>query len=153
MPKLLGITITVLLHLLVVVALLWQPTKVQEPPTAPPPPKREKFLEVRLLPPDTVDGVQNDGNTPAGGEVTQRCANGDNTYLGVGIVHNLGSGYISSVPRIYPAYKAGIREGDILVEMYRIPSTDKMHLVVERDGLNISRTIKMEQICFSEGAP
>lgn len=76
------------------------------------------------------------------------CRDQGQEYLGIGILHSLGSLSIMSAPAEYPAYKAGARVGDFIHELYRIPGTEYMVLHVKRDGRLIKFKIKMEKICF-----
>jgi predicted metalloprotease with PDZ domain len=149
-----GIAATLLLHLALAVTLLWTPERVKGQPEQPLPTAVEhKALQVRLLPPDAPTKETHEGSSPESGSIhEEKCSSKGNTYLGIGVVHNIGSGIISSAPVDYPAYKAGIREGDVLVEMYRLPSTNKMYVSVTRNGRTITRTITMKQICFRESS-
>lgn len=155
MLSIVGIAATLLLHLALAVAALWVPERPKGASGPPLPVAAEpRSLQVRLLPPDAATEEKQEGDSHmSAGIREEKCSSKGDTYLGVGIVHNIGSGIISSAPPSYPAYKAGIREGDALIEMYRLPSTNRMRLVVQRGGQTISRTIKMEQICFSERSP
>jgi hypothetical protein len=75
------------------------------------------------------------------------CASVDKEYLGIGILHGLrGIDIVIHAPHYYPAYRAGIREGDRIILLERFG--DFIHILISRNGVNLSFKVRMEKICF-----
>lgn len=70
-------------------------------------------------------------------------------YRGIGIIDNPISGLVIQAPPQYPAYKAGIREGDRIIAF--VHRGDYVHVVIERDGrIELSFKVRKERICLTE---
>jgi hypothetical protein len=144
-----GIVGTLLIHLSVLLYLLW-PSVHPQPPPPPPPPDEPKPVQVELLPRSVIHEDSKLGPDPgiAGAPDPKICANKDPSYEGIGIIHSYGTDLVLSAPAEYPAYKAGIRVGDMLVEIYRIEGTKFMFVHVNRHGNHLKFKVPIEQICF-----
>ena len=77
------------------------------------------------------------------------CKDKDNNYIGVGMILQPGSGRVLVVPEQFPAYKAGIRIGDIIADPYG-PSIVNGYIKfsVETDKKTRVVKIKAEKICY-----
>lgn len=123
------------------------------PPPKPPPPTQEKTMKVTLVPlmPAKAAGVPKPGDA---GYVRDEkiCAGKDNTYLGVGIIIQPGSDRIISAPVQYPAYRAGLREGDLLIDPFvsEITADGYLDFIASRNNIPIKFHIKTENICFKK---
>lgn len=108
-------------------------------------------IEVHLLTEAEAD-AKSIGTYPGidGAPDARICAGKDHTYVGIGIMHQPLGMEIISAPASYPAYKAGARVGDVIVELYRIPSSRFMVLHVDRAGKHFTWKIGMESICFEQ---
>ncbi len=82
----------------------------------------------------------------------EMCKGKGNTYLGVGIVIQPGTDLITKAPPQYPAYKAGLREGDLLVNPFASSVTPDgyMEFTVNHNGTLTVFRIKAENICFKK---
>lgn len=147
--RVIGIVGTVLIHIIVPIYLLWP--KAQVPPQPPPPPPTSKVVSVSLIPQSSSEDSRK-GNDPGvdGAPDPKICADKDPSYEGIGITHSFGTELVLTAPATYPAYKAGIRIGDMVVELYRIPSTNMMFVHVNRHGKHLKFKVKREKICFRE---
>ena len=79
------------------------------------------------------------------------CDGKDKNYMGVGMIIQPGSNRVTNAPEQYPAYKAGIRQGDIIIDPYGPTEVDG-HIIfeVKRGSSNIRIQIKVEKICYNE---
>jgi hypothetical protein len=78
------------------------------------------------------------------------CKLGGQHYEGIGILHSFGTEIVISAPAEYPAYRAGIRVGDTVMELYKIPGAKAKYVKVHRSGVPdpLEFMIPMEEICF-----
>jgi hypothetical protein len=73
------------------------------------------------------------------------------SFGGIGVVMNLGSGMVMEAPEWNPAYKAGIRVGDIILnnEDIKGPPGTTVEVLVTRDNAHIlTFNIVREIICY-----
>jgi len=148
--RFIGIVGTVLIHIIVPIYLLW-PRVLPKPPPPPPPKDEPKPVEVRLLPRSQATETKAGPEPGVDGSPDPKiCANRDPSYEGIGIIHSFGTDLILSAPAAYPAYKAGLRVGDMIVELYRIEGTKFMFVHVNRHGKHLKFRIPVEQICFNK---
>lgn len=149
MKRTVGIIGTLIIHLALPVYLLW-PTKMY--PVVPPSTSTtEHVVEVKLLPMTAAEEAITVGDGPGinGAPDPRICAGKHKTYTGIGIIHGMGSLRIDSAPATYPAYRAGLRVGDQIVEIYKEDGNSPyMRVQVLRDGRHFKFRIKMEQICY-----
>ncbi len=145
---------SLLIHITLLVALTIKAPK--PPPPPPPPPKqeiKEHRMKVTLMPliPAKAAGVPKPGDA---GYVRDEkiCAGKDNKYLGVGIIIQPGSDRIISAPPQYPAYRAGLREGDLLIDPFvsEITADGYLDFIASRNNIPIKFHIKTENICFKK---
>ena len=145
----LGIVGTLIVHLALPVYLLWPRDAV--PP--PPPPAKKGAVEVKLIPMSAVEETKIKGPEPGidGAPDPRICSAQDKEYEGIGIIHQMGTWLITSAPAAYPAYRAGARVGDMIVELYQEEGgSPYMRLHVNRHGVHFKFRIKKEKICFNE---
>jgi len=77
------------------------------------------------------------------------CANKDNTYLGVGLMIQPGTDRIVSAPKQYPAYIAGMRVGDFIVDPFSTKVVDGYIDFDVRRGIQILQFhVKAKNICY-----
>lgn len=150
--KIIGIILTIILHLIVILLLIWPKSleKVDEPPNSESIPK--PFM-VKLLPP-TPPSITTEvlkGNTDSILYPTDEkiCEGKDRKYTGIGIIWMPGSGMVVHAPEFYPAYKAGVRMGDLIVGP--IEELDGyVDFTVMRSNNRLNFHVKLESICFDE---
>lgn len=147
---------SLLVHLLVVFILLWQPkpapTIKQEVGGGAP-------ISVELLPKLADEELkqlpQREEGTPIQNPPEQKLCIGDaQSYVGIGIVYSTFSMRIIDAPESYPGYRAGLRVDDVLL----IDPTEKEDRAVGsyviyrvlRDNEQLTFRIKMEQICYQQ---
>jgi C-terminal processing protease CtpA/Prc len=105
-------------------------------------------------------GDSDQGNKSEQSNVTQiellEVGNGDakcaSKYVGIGVVYDSNSGTILRAPDSNPAYKAGIREGDILLTRITDKPTkgEWIFVVVNRDGESLSFHVQVDEICTTK---
>lgn len=78
------------------------------------------------------------------------CKGKDKKYVGIGMIYNPGTNIIYRLPQDYPAYKAGLRLGDLIVDPYLPIVNNYLDIVVRRGNEFLSFHIKVENICFQE---
>jgi hypothetical protein len=79
------------------------------------------------------------------------CTNKDKNYFGVGFIWNPGTGRIIYAPEDYPAYKAGMRPGDFVMNPDADFSDGYIDLFVVRErGQQYHFHIKGDNICFQD---
>lgn len=79
------------------------------------------------------------------------CPN-DRWYGGVGMVHNSQTGEVLDAPKGYPAYVAGVKVGDYILNPHELrgePGYDA-HLLLKRDGEEIIIVVTREKICLEK---
>jgi len=146
MRRVVGLVASVLLHLIFLVALLIRPdlTGAGKPAMAD---LEENVIHISMMgdmikPKETGDGESTNDDE-------DRCANGTKKYNGVGFIYSRETGIISDVPETTPAYKAGIREYDVLMnptdgDLPPGPAT----IVIMRYGVSMSFVIETTKICY-----
>jgi hypothetical protein len=138
-------TLTVLLHLLILSALLRVTSNIDPPP--PPPPEHESAPDTlhgageRIVSVDISHGLTTEGQLCAG-----------SSYIGVGVTATPGTERVIMVGDNTPAARAGLQPGDIVLNpaVWRDAHEDGalIHLEVLRDGAQIALTILVGKICI-----
>lgn len=105
---------------------------------------------IPLSPKEAPPPVINDQPGINGAPDPRICSSKDQEYRGIGIIHSFVTQIVESAPAEYPAYKAGIRVGDQIMEIYRLPGTQYMMVYVNRDRKSLKFKVKMEKICFNK---
>ncbi len=142
-----GIILSILIHLIPIIYFLFRPP---EPPPPPPPPVKD--LAVRLLPkPDeykpTTLSKSGDKSSSEAMDCSQNL--GNSIYIGIGILHSGGTiNIITEAPETYPAYRAGLRKGDIIISLDKRLDQGYIDIVIKRET-NVFYHIKTEEICYS----
>ena len=120
-----------------------------------PPPKQEKKqdrLNVELI--TVMPEVANVGPKPGDAGYKRdevMCAGKDNTYVGVGIKIQPGSDTIVAAPEQYPAYRAGMRVGDFIIDPFGVDIVDGyMDFKIMRHTEVFQFHIKVENICYKK---
>jgi hypothetical protein len=122
-------------------------------PPPPPPPKNDiriELVETKPAIPPPPDKTRLDKH---GKKVYERdeviCSNKDNTYVGVGLMIQPGSDTVVSAPKQYPAYLAGIRVGDFIIDPFFTNIVDGyLDFRVIRGYDVIQFHIRVENICY-----
>ena len=144
-----GVIGTILVHLMVLVLFLEfssnsQPDKQVDNPANNP--VNVMILLDVAVPPEGSDATTNEPLYTADGKV---CPPGAKTYLGVGFVYETDTGEIHQVPTVLPAYKAGIRTGDLLLNDPYPDAAGMMYIKILRGYKQINFEIKAAEICYS----
>ena len=79
----------------------------------------------------------------------QTTCDNNKKYIGIGLLYNFGSQLIYEVPKTYPAYKAGIRVGDYLVNPFEEIKNGYITINIIRGYEKLHFYIKAEKICYS----
>lgn len=124
---------------------------------APLPPKKGTTETIRV---ELIETKQPSTHPPAnttvdkhGKKVYKRdeviCSGKDNTYIGVGIMIQPGSDTVTSAPEQYPAYIAGMRVGDFIIDPFFSNIVDGYIDFDVRRGTDILKFhIKVDNICY-----
>lgn len=141
-----GIIGSVTIHLILVLAFILTPQPAP-PPEQQLPNSGENPANVTLL--MAEEGMSN------GFETKQiytfdgdPCPADAKTYLGVGITYDRVTGLIEQAPSVHPAYKAGIRVGDLLVNDPYPDEKGMMYLNIIQNNHQHTLAIKATQICY-----
>ena len=78
------------------------------------------------------------------------CELADNTYIGVGIIFAPFNDTISYAPEQYPAYKAGIRVGDTILNPTEEMINGYIKFEIMRGIARFTFNVKAEKICYQE---
>lgn len=152
--NILGFTASVVLHAMVLLILFHVQHKAIKTQPKPDHSASESTIIV-----ETFHGITQDITDGSNGESSgvinaQECGVGFKTYSGIGIVYDTPSFIITDVPKLYPAYKAGIRVGDIFDNPTTIVDSDGyMSVSITRynDHLeHLKFKIKAEDICVKD---
>jgi hypothetical protein len=146
-----AVTGSLLVHaaFLLMLALSWvTPPKEKEEPASEN--IRIELIETRPLTPPTPDSTPIDKH---GKKVYRRdeviCSNKDNTYVGAGLMIQPGSDTVVAAPEQYPAYIAGMRVGDFIIDPFFTNIVDGYLDFDVRRGTEILKFhIKVENICY-----
>lgn len=141
-----GIIGSIAVHLIFVLAFLLTPQ---------PPPPPEKQIPDSGENPINVTLLMNEEGMSKGTEFKQvytfdgdPCPPNAKTYLGVGISYDRITGEIEQAPSVHPAYKAGIRVGDLLVNDPYPDEQGMMYLNIIQNNHQQTLAIKATQICY-----
>lgn len=102
-------------------------------------PKDDSSVEV-----DIIKAIPKNSNAPKAPECTP-----EKSYGGIGIVLNFFENSIDECPEYYPAFKAGLRKGDIILGQDEIrgePGT-QITISVKRQSEILTFTVTREKIC------
>lgn len=123
----------------------------------PPPPKRGGGAEVmvgRLITPAAQAPIAPVVHIVSQGtNAMAKCPKGTISYDGIGVIYSWFEWQVLQAPRQFPAYRAGIRVGDLLLNV--TPETKmtvgKPTLVkTSRNGVEIDYTITPLKICYRD---
>ena len=152
--KIIGLIISILIHIAILLPFLISSNgiKVHKPK---PPPDEPHSIELTLLPMATAEDpklTSDKSNKKATYPTdTKICAGRDKTYVGIGFVINFGSDMIIHIPEFYPAYKAGMRLGDLILNPYEVPVNGWIDYDVMRHTERLHFHVKVDNICYNEG--
>lgn len=126
--------------------------KPPKPPPPPPPPENNN-IRIELLESKKATPPSNPSLDKHGKKVYERdeviCSNKDNTYVGVGLMIQPGSDTVVSAPEQYPAYQAGMRVGDFIIDPFFTNIVNGYLDFDVRRGTEILQFhIKVENICY-----
>ena len=120
----------------------------------PPPKQPENNIRVRLLEtPVNAPPLDKTRLDKHGKKVYERdeiiCSGKDNTYVGVGLIIQPGADTVIAVPAQYPAYQAGMRVGDFIIDPFSANIVNGyLDFDVRRDTEILKFHIKVENICY-----
>lgn len=142
--------LSILLHLIIILCLLY-PYLFKEEKQEPTQDKVEEnfagTLSEEQTKADNVDQVFTADIIEASASKDDNpCTLETSSYIGVGIVHSLSSNMIMQAPEQYPAYRAGIRKGDIFISVTE--DGEYKNLTVTRNGITLEFHIKTQPICY-----
>jgi len=149
--KVIGFIFVILLHSPLIISFISHPLII--------PPKEtynQNIVEIKLIPPPSetapIEDIKDSLFVPEPKyEIDTEICNGkDNTYLGAGFLYFPGLNVVTSAPPFYPAYKAGLREGDMVANPDANIIDGYMDIVVERNEKILSFHIKVDHICFQK---
>jgi len=152
--KVIGATGTILLHLLIVFAFLYNPPKYLD--IQPVPEMKEPHrIEVKLIPiiKPTLDSIiktKDNGKKVSYPTDSKICNGKDKFYKGIGVIYNPGTHIITHAPEYYPGYIAGLRVGDFIVD----PESQEINGYITFDIMRSREQqqfhIKTDNICFQD---
>lgn len=136
----------VALHLVVLAILI--ALSVEDVEVSSTPPAAQKIDRGDRLVEATIATEKKEAANQPGGQ--SDCSATEDFYYGVGILSITGTGIIVQAPPTYPAYRAGVRVGDQLVEFHNVPGSEGIvYLTIIRDGAVKKFRMQKENICFT----
>ena len=155
--KIAGLTFSIILHLFFLFLFLpLAPVNSSPDPALNVTKKESTPIEVKLIPivkppidPETK--LSEKGKAVSYPVDDKICDGKDKTYKGVGIIYNPGTNIITHVPEYYPAYIAGLRVGDYILNPNSPVLNDYINFEILRQREHLHFRIKTDNICFQEG--
>ena len=156
--KILCILASAVIHSIILGALVYVPEKVIR--LQPPPPEKESVV-ITFIPPvaestiaeveETIAEEGSSWDTPPAKYPDKKpsCTGKDKSYEGVGFMFSPGTNTVLLVPRYYPAYKAGLRVGDMITN-YIVIINGYIDLDLIRGYTKLHLHIKTDKICYDE---
>jgi hypothetical protein len=145
-----GISGTLIIHLALLLPFIIIP--ILHPPVSNVPKSTEKVLEVTLLPPKEslaeklpISDIPNQNISQTDPVI---CKNQDKNYFGVGFIYSPFTSLVTYAPEFYPAYKAGIRIGDMVLDPDTPIVNGFLDIEIIRGYQQMHFRIKAENICF-----
>jgi hypothetical protein len=78
------------------------------------------------------------------------CADKSQVFLGVGVLYSRDDGMVTYAPEYYPAFRAGIRTGDLILNPDdQVDASGYITLKISRQGRSLIFRIKAEKICYT----
>lgn len=145
--RLTGAVGSLIVHALVVLMFVWHAPTTQDSPLVDVPHPADVLKD---KPSDSVQvTVIGATGIPMSDPNDEACTKDDETYMGIGIIYWPATGIVLKAPHQYPAYKAGIREGDVLNDIHAKPDKDGyVTHELNRLGHELTFSAKQELICF-----
>ena len=141
--KMLSAILVLLLHVAVLVPFFVTPVEHQEERKE----LKQQDRDLHIVEATIHSEEGENGN--GGGD--KNCSADEDFYFGIGMVHMPFTGEVIEVPESYPAFKAGIRQGDKVVDFYNLPGGDGIiHVTFQRGQVQKSLRIRKEKICFKK---
>jgi len=144
-PRVMAATLTLLLHLLIVSALVRITARLAAPPHPPAEQAQtadslhgmgERIVKVDIVPEMSANGLACEGSS----------------YIGVGVTAEPGSERVILVGENTPASRAGLQHDDIVLnpEVWRDAHREgaRLHLRVLRAGVEVSISLQVGKICI-----
>jgi len=145
MKRTLGLAGSILLHLIFLVVLLFNP--LIDSSGGAPPQVEEDVIRITMLGDDLPKPMNGDGDGIQD-DPAELCADGSKKYNGVGLIYSRETGIISSVPESLPAYQAGVRVFDVFMNpSYGDLPPGPAEIKVMRYGVLLTFTIMTQKIC------
>ena len=144
-PRAVAATLTVLLHLLVLSALLRVTTRVVKPPE---PPAGQETSAAKLY--DAGEQIVSVDIRPGLAKSGFVC--GGSSYVGVGVTVDPGTERIILVGDNTPASRAGLQHDDIVLnpEVWRDAHREGvvLHVTILREGVKMAVRVRVGEICI-----
>jgi hypothetical protein len=146
-----GISGTLIIHLSLLLQFIVIPI-TKKPPPPPPPGSEQKEISVALLPPIEHSSIVTppvDSSSELVAQVDPNiCKDQGKTYLGVGFRYSPFTNLVTHIPEYYPAYRAGMRIGDMVLDPDTPIVDGYLDIEVVRGYQQMHFRIKAEQICY-----
>lgn len=111
-----------------------------------------KTIDIVLLPPPNDIVLTNANGTGQKAYPYSKiyCEHNNREYRGVGIIINFETSMILDAPVYYPAYKAGLRIGDFIIESPPVTNDGYADFEIIRGYDKLRFHIKVDNICFND---
>lgn len=147
-----AIAVSIMLHLLVFFSIFHAHATPREPTTYQH--TGEDGIAIQLI---TKQDVPDESTTTTNGVGTLTteekvfCSDKDKRYKGIGITYYVKQRVVLSAPQSYPAYKAGVRVGDGVIDPGYVPNKDgTVDVIVTRDEKELHFVIMPGEICYKD---
>lgn len=147
----LSIIVSLLIHIAALFLIMLQPASTS--PTPPAKQQQESFLSVELAPLPTPTNYSASLQPGTHGYKYDKevCKDENSTYAGAGILIEIGPDLITKAPPQYPAYKAGMRVGDFIMNPLSVNVVNGyMDFRVLRHTTYMEFHVQADHICYQE---
>lgn len=107
-----------------------------------------QLLELEIIKTSSSVSGLGDGNTIP--NIERICSPNSKSYIGAGFLYSSSTYLVIYIPETYPAYLAGLRLGDMIMNPFVDPVNGYFEFDILRHYQHMHFSVKADKICFKE---